>query len=1696
VDMALFVAASTPARFGIALTTILALAHASSPAATGQGSASLPGERRAPLGQAVRPDSNLAVVAPGAEGGWVPLARLAPLGVPTAVVNGAELPAMFRVMAALPGGAGPEVKLDVVSVGPRGGPIDPAGDPAALPGLPPPALAGEEGLVLRRMSDQPWEEGYSRYLSDPVVLVADLRASRAYAETAAEAELCPRCDAEAEGVPAEARELLSGHEVQLRFSPPLRQYLSGIYADSMLRQAEISIPSVPWEPSASVRQEPRLNPSLGSGEVADGTLLHSGEYSHTLTDLAVRGRGIDIAFTRTYRSGTVGTGPLGSGWELGYRARLRELPTGDVEHYDGRGRRDLFVRERDGYRSPAGMFAELARTPAGWVLIDAQRNLERFDRWGQRVAVADAVKDSADTGNEVRFDYNLAGRLIGVHDDLGRFYSLAYDGSGRLTSISDFTGRTVTYGYDAHGRLESATSPAVTVGESTFPSGLTTTYGYETPPAGDLTAALNARDNLTALTDARGETWLELTYTDADGDGRADEMTGETWGEHSLSIAYDFGARTATVTDRRGHSWVHEHDADGHPVQTTDPAGAVWQTAYDAEGLVTLETMPLDRTTAYTYDTSGDRRRRGNLLSVTVTPDGRGVNGSSASLTSTIAYHGRTNRPVTITDPRNAVTAIERNSFGLPLRITRAQGAPEESVTRLEYNTFGQPTRVTNPNGHVTEYRYAASGPENGYLEREIVDPAGLAIATRYQTDALGRVTAVIDPRGVRHETVYNELGWVVETTVAATPAQDGSGAPALGYRTVYLYDQAANLVERRDPVGDGTEHASTVSAYGVLGELLTTAHTAQPGGQLVQTTHEYDAGLNLARMTDSVGTVTEWVRDGRGLPTSVTSALGTPAAAAVTFSYDLEGQQVSRTDARGFAWATEYDGYGRPAASVDPLGNRAETRYGDDGLPIERRQLGPAAELLARSASTFDLLGRQVEAKRWLWTGSEPAGAEEIATVFGYDPVGNLLATTDPLSRVTTRTYDAAERLISVTDPAGNATDWTHDAAGNATRVVVAEQSSGGPVAVSTDFGYDGLGRRLWSEDALSNRGQTLWDARSNPTVSIDPEGNVTSRTFDSLDRLLTETQPEGIAVTRGYDPASRLVSYTDTLSHTTTYEYDALGRQTAVTYPDSTVEAYTYDPAGNLTHITQPTGSVVSLSYDGASRRTGRTVTAGAGVVGAVSESYMLDGLGRFIQAASGTVTVVRSYDSLSRLTSETVAGRTVSYAYDDAGSVVGMSYPSGQVISHGIDALGRPETIASDGTPAAAYAFRGMSRVDGKELGEGSLSGTTAFDPAGRMLESALTGLGGSVVFGERLSWSPRNLKTAQTRLDRNRRGLAFAHDGAGRLIVASEVADPALTFPNNAPVPPAALAGANEAFSFSYDPAQNLLASGRTEEGVPETVTMPRDASGRNRPASVGGIPLAWDANGNLAAKGDLRFAYDDRNRLTRVTNSGGTEMARYEYDAFNRRVRAVSDGTTEETAWAGWQAVEVYRDGLLHQRRTWGLGLDEAVRLEIDLDGDGTLDTTHLPVYDSIGNLVAVTDTAGKPVERYDYSPFGQRRVRVDSIPPEVEQVRVVGDEIWLELSETVSAAALAEALAAGTLILVETPSSTALDLAVDQPVTEGRQSGKRVVLAPAAVPAVGIEVALTIASGALSTSSSTSRRLRSFRPSSGRSPTR
>ena len=1191
---------------------------------------------------------------------------------------------------------------------------------------------------------------------------------------------------------------------------------------------------------------------------------------------------------------------------------------------------------------------------------------------------------------------------------------------------------------------------------------------------------LHQRDNLSAFIDPRGERQLEVTYTDADNDSQAEEVTGETWGDGTLSLSYDFEERKVTVYDRGGNPTHYEHDESGHATRIQDASSAATTLAYNPDGLVTSITEPLGRSTTTTYDTGESRRSQGNATQVTVTADNRGPNGSSNAVTASATYDGRTNQPTHIVDPRGAVTDVARNAVGLPTSIKHGVGTPLANETKITtYNKHGQPEELVNANGHKTKLEYFTEGKSLGYLKSVTVDPGERKLLTKYETDARGNVIAVVNPREVRSERTLNEVGWVVEQRQAVTGSKDG--APALNYKTVYLFDENGAVTETRLPYGDsGSELTKQTFTYGGLGELLTMAAEIEPQGAVARTTRTYDANLNLTEQTGPDGQVQRITYNSRNLPASVTRGADAPEAVTETFAYDAERRSISRTDGRAAVWQIEYDGFGRVRQTLDPLSRKTTIAYDNAGNPTSQRSYSPEGDLMAESGTEYDILGRLTLERRMLWTPGVD-GVRPIESRVEYDAIGHPKKLTDPLGRVTEMAYDAAERATGQTDPAGNKVEIQLDAVGNPALTIAHERTpEGGSVDVPTLRVFDAIDRPTTVRDGLLNAWQSVYDARGNVRAEIDPEGNLTAYSYDGLDRLTRTVQPEGIAITYGYDLSSRVTSYTDALGQATQWAYDAVNRKTQTTYPDATTEQFYYDPSGNLRQMRDARGSVIDQSFDLSGLLTDRTVAAAAGVGGPLTEHYGYDGLGRLVRAESGSDEVNRRYDSLSRLIQEDHGTKTVAYGYDDAGNQTRIDYPSGQKVGQTFDALDRPKTIGDmNGTgagatvdPAVTYGYRGPSLVASKTLANG-LAGTRQFDAARRPVSETFNNPAGLAVFEESLSWNPRGLKVAQSRGDLNGVGFVHAYDGADRLLQSANVAAPTGVAPNNGTTNPSTLAGLPQAFGFVYDKAQNLLARTTKDQGAPTTEAMPLDGSGRNRPSSVNGKALEWDANGNLTRKGDLRFYYDYRNRLIRVTNASGQEVARYNYDAFNRRTTKVVGSETRETVWNGWQAIEEYKDGQLASRRTYGLGIDEIVKLETDLNGDGVTESKTTPLYDSTGNLVALTDVNGKPFERYAYSPYGERTITVDATPPAVEQVRVKNGAVWMEMSEEVYLSMLLLAAETGKIELIDTATSQAVTLTVTQPVQGGLQARRRVVLTPESAPAAGTALRLTLQPEAL-----------------------
>ena len=233
------------------------------------------------------------------------------------------------------------------------------------------------------------------------------------------------------------------------------------------------------------------------------------------------------------------------------------------------------------------------------------------------------------------------------------------------------------------------------------------------------------------------------------------------------------------------------------------------------------------------------------------------MNGSGGQLASPSQFDPQTNWPTQITDPRGSVTAIQRNSGGLPTSITEGSGGGSARTTAISYNAYGQPVTITNANGHLTTMAYHGDGVSKGYLSQQVAASGELNLTTNFETDARGNVTAIIDSRGQRTTLIYNELDWLVERR------------EPLGRVTRYFYNAAGQLVEEVTPFGDnGAETRSTIYSYGPLGEVTSVSRQVD-SSTLVTEIRSYDGNLNLVSTMAPEGETTVVGYNERDLPIS-----------------------------------------------------------------------------------------------------------------------------------------------------------------------------------------------------------------------------------------------------------------------------------------------------------------------------------------------------------------------------------------------------------------------------------------------------------------------------------------------------------------------------------------------------------------------------------------------------------------------------------------------------------------------------------------------------------------------------------------------------------------------------------------------------------------------------------------------------------
>jgi YD repeat-containing protein len=214
--------------------------------------------------------------------------------------------------------------------------------------------------------------------------------------------------------------------------------------------------------------------------------------------------------------------------------------------------------------------------------------------------------------------------------------------------------------------------------------------------------------------------------------------------------------------------------------------------------------------------------------------------------------------------------------------------------------------------------------------------------------------------------------------------------------------------------------------------------------------------------------------------------------------------------------------------------------------------------------------------------------------------------------AEVSTMLYDADGNVTSMTDPLGNVTEYVYDGADRETEEIDAQV-------------YDSL-----TASNVNPTTVTSYDGDGNVLTVTDPNGNVTTYTYDAAGREVSELDPNptngtasgGPLTTYAYDAAGNVSSVTDPLSHTTDYDYDALGRQTEVMQPTiydivtaSNVNSTTltaYDGNTNVLSVTDPNGNETDYAYDQFGNMITMTQPSPDGILARPIASYTYDNLG----------------------------------------------------------------------------------------------------------------------------------------------------------------------------------------------------------------------------------------------------------------------------------------------------------------------------------------------------------------------------------------------------------------------------------------------------------------------------------------------------
>jgi RHS repeat-associated protein len=469
----------------------------------------------------------------------------------------------------------------------------------------------------------------------------------------------------------------------------------------------------------------------------------------------------------------------------------------------------------------------------------------------------------------------------------------------------------------------------------------------------------------------------------------------------------------------------------------------------------------------------------------------------------------------------------------------------------------------------------------------------------------------------------------------AQGPRTDVNSTTTYTYYTCTTGYQCGEVQTITDALG----HVWTFNTYNAHGQPLT---ITDPNG--IVTTLTYDARLRLLS---------------RQIGTELTS-----------YSYYPTGllKQVTLPDGGTVAYV--YDGAHRLTDITDGLGNHIHYTLDNMGNHTAENTYDPGGTLHRTHSRVFNALNE-------LYQDINAAGTSSVTTTYGYDNDGNQTSVAAPMSRNTSNQYDALNRLTQITDPNSGITKLGYDANDNLASVK-------DPRGLTTSYSHNGFGDLTQQVSPDTGTINNTYDSGGNLKTATDARGAVATYAYDALNRVTQVAytdQTINFTYDAGTNGVGRLTGASDA-NHAFSWTYDPLGRVTGKGLVVGTVTmsmGYGYTN-GDLVTLVTPSGQTITYGY------TNHQITSVSVYGAALATNVTYEPFGAVNAWTWGNATTVaRTYDGDEKITQISTAGDTISFGYDNANRITGITDTNISTNSWalGYDLLDRLNSAAETGT-----------------------------------------------------------------------------------------------------------------------------------------------------------------------------------------------------------------------------------------------------------------------------------------------------------------------------------------------------------------------------------------------------------------------------